>query len=197
MKPLVKTVSTSSQSWKVTVLDTLTRQQTLLVAGDDIRKTFVGDNIEEEDGWNPDDFRIMGDLDKLTRKYSGGGALTALCIDGEYPLFPYWGTHEITKKRVTKFRWAREHDNESIYIGGIRYCSFDRIMYNPSLPTSLPITVAQLRLQSTHVYLFLPLIPGENNTVTPDKMLAHVCGMNWDILQSKSSSLVLPKWSDK
>ena len=28
MKPLVKTVSTSSQSWKVTVMDTLTRHQT-------------------------------------------------------------------------------------------------------------------------------------------------------------------------
>ena len=197
MKPLVRTVSTSSQSWKVTVMDTLTRQQTLSVASDDIRRTLSETAEYEEDGWNPDNFRVMGDLEELTRKLRGGDALTAVCIDGEFPLFPYWGMHELTKKRITKFRCAREHNSGSVYRGGIRYSSFDKTLYDPSNNSNLPNTVPHLRSRASHIYIFLPLIQLESTTMLTDKLLVHVCGINWDILERKSSSLILPKWSDK
>jgi hypothetical protein len=201
MKPLVKTVSTSSQSWKVTVMDTLTRQQTLMVAMDNLKKSGFGDAVEEEEeeeiGWIPDDFKITRDLELLTKKFRGGEALTAVCIDGEYCLLPYWGTHALTKKRAVMYRRVREQYSGSTYIGGIRYSCFDKTLYNPSRPALLPITKTQLRKQITHVYLFLPLIPKETGTVSMDKMLVHVCGMKWDVMKITTSNLVHPKWSDK
>ena len=87
MKPMVKNVSTTSHTWKVTVLDAITHEQTLAVVSEDVRNLLTEVEAEEL-GWNPFDFRVSRDLDELKKNNLAEASLTALCIGGVYPLLP-------------------------------------------------------------------------------------------------------------
>jgi hypothetical protein len=196
MKPMVKNVSTTSHSWKVTVLDAITREQTLTMVTEDSRNLLSGEGTEDDPGWNPYDFRVSSSLNELKHKFSVGESLSAVCYGTTFPLFPFWGIHEITGKRVIQYLTAHEFQDESIVIGGIRYSCFDSILVESPESFACIDSMPRIRDCATHIYLLLFLIPENGTCLQGNKLFAHVCGINWDVLNPDTYDLVVPKWSD-
>jgi hypothetical protein len=196
MKPMVKNVSTKSHTWKATVLDAITREQTLAVVSEDVRKLLT-DEEAEEFGWNPFDFRVSKDLDELKTKFLAGEALSVLCIGGVYPILPYWGLHVVTGKRSIRYMIAREFKEEAKYQGGIRYACFDPLLTALPLSVIVPDTMVGIRDSSARKFILLFFIPENGRCLQGDRLLAHVCGLNWDVIDPPTNHLVPPKWSDK
>jgi hypothetical protein len=196
MKPMVKNVSTKSHTWKATVLDAITREQTLAVVSEDVRKLLT-DEEAEEFGWNPFDFRVSKDLDELKTKFLAGEALSVLCIGGVYPILPYWGLHVVTGKRSIRYMIAREFKEEAKYQGGIRYACFDPLLTALPLSVIVPDTMVGIRDSSARKFILLFFIPENGRCLQGDRLLAHVCGLNWDVIDPPTNHLVPPKWSDE
>ncbi len=193
MKPMVKNVSTTSHTWKATVLDAITREQTLAVVSEDVRNLITDEEIDEL-GWNPYDFRVSRNLNELKNKFLAGEALSAFSIDGVYPLLPYWGLDMVTSKRKIKYMVAKEYLDDAEYKGGIRYACFDSVLFTPPSALKAPETMVGIRDNVQHIYIFLFFIPKNGTCVQGDRMQAHVCGLNWDVIDTTTNDLVTPNW---
>jgi hypothetical protein len=91
---------------------------------------------------------------------------------------------------------AHEYEEDFQVIGGIRYSCFDSILAES--PESFASIDSMLRIRdcATHIYLLLFLIPENGICLQGNKLFAHVCGINWDVLNPDTYDLVAPKWSD-
>jgi hypothetical protein len=194
MKPLVKNVSTSSHSWKVTVLDNVTCRQTLSIVSDDFRNIHLQEDPVDE-GWDPFDFRISSDLGELTRKYKAGEALSGFFMSGCYLLLPFWGIDELSGKRVIQFMQTQEYEEDTVIIGCIRYECFDETLVTPPLNRNLPTTRQGVHDCATSTFILLTLIPETGSCNVDGRLLIHVCGLTWDVVDPASHLLVKPQWN--
>jgi hypothetical protein len=194
MKPLVKNVSTSSHSWKKTVLDAVTCRQTLSIVSEDFRNIY-SEAEPAEDGWDPFDFRISADLEELNRKFRAGEALSGFYMSGCYLLLPYYGIHQLSGKRVVQFMQTQEYDADSVILGGIWYGCFDVTLVTPPPNINLPITRQGIHDCATSTCILLTLIPENGTCVVEERLLIHVCGLTWDVVDNESHILVKPKWN--
>jgi hypothetical protein len=103
----------------------------------------------------------------------------------------------VTGRRNIQYMVAREYLQEAKYKGGIRYACFDTELIAPPITLKSPDTMIGIRDIAKHTYILLFLVRENGMCVLGNRMLAHVCGLNWDVIDPITSALVRPKWSDK